>query len=53
MNNYRKFLSDNFVFGGHDIDQPGVSRAFVEFLASSDQKDLFEIKDPDWLVYKE
>jgi hypothetical protein len=52
MNNYFKFLSDNFVFGGHDIDQPGVSRAFVEFLASTDQYKTYDIKDPDWLIYK-
>ena len=29
--NYFNYLSEDFVFGGHDIDQNGVSKAFIKF----------------------
>lgn len=52
MKNYSKLLSKAFVFGWHDIDQPGVARAFVEFI-SKNKYDSYEIKDPDWLIYEQ
>ena len=51
MRNCSKLLSDRFIFGGHDIDQPDVAKAFVEFISESNF-DKIEILDPDWLIYK-
>lgn len=51
MENYSKLLADKYVFGGHDIDQIGVSKAFVDFVSNS-KCEFYEIKDPDWLIYE-
>lgn len=52
MENYSKLLADTYVFGGHDIDQSGVSRAFIDFV-SRNKYEFYEIKDPDWLIYEQ
>lgn len=52
MENYYRLLSRRFVFGGHDIDAPDVARAFVEFAAQISAAN-YEIKDPDWIIYKD
>jgi hypothetical protein len=52
LENYSKLLAETFVFGGHDIDQPGVTKAFVEFISKKGYE-LYEINDPDWLIYGE
>jgi len=50
MDNYYNLLADRFVFGGHDIDQPDVAKAFVDFIANKAITN-YEIKDSDWIVY--
>jgi len=50
MNNYFSLLSGKYVFGGHDIDQVGVSKAFVEFAANKAGLN-YKINDPDWVLY--
>ncbi|MDA1306152.1 MAG: class I SAM-dependent methyltransferase [Acidobacteria bacterium] len=52
MEAYFSLLADRCVFGGHDIDQPEVARAFVEFV-SAHGLTSFEIKDPDWIIFRE
>ena len=51
LENYSNLLADTFVFGGHDIDQPGVTRAFIEFI-SKNKYGSYRIHDPDWLIYE-
>jgi len=51
MENYSKLLADVYVFGGHDVDQPGVTKAFIDFV-SKNKYEFYEIKDPDWLIYE-
>ena len=51
MENYSKLLTSKYVFGGHDIDQPGVSKAFIEFIGKN-KYNFYQIKDPDWLIYE-
>jgi predicted O-methyltransferase YrrM len=50
MRNYFPLLGRTFVLGGHDIDNSGVARAFVEFVTERGLSD-YGIKDPDWIVY--
>lgn len=50
MKAYFPLLADRYVFGGHDIDRPGVARAFVEFV-SGNAVPNYEIQDPDWVIY--
>jgi len=52
MEAFYPLLAERCVFGGHDIDQPEVARAFVEFV-SSRRIPHFEIKDPDWIIYRD
>ena len=47
--NYFNYLSEDFVFGGHDIDQNGVSKAFIKFTQNRNLKNIY-FKDPDWIV---
>ena len=49
MCNYFKFLNDEYVFGGHDIDQSGVANAFSKFIKNNDLPNIF-FKDPDWII---
>ena len=49
MCNYFNYLSEDFVFGGHDIDQNGVSKAFIKFTQNQNLKNIY-FKDPDWIV---
>jgi SAM-dependent methyltransferase len=52
MYDYYPLRADRFVFGGHDVDQPEVTRAFVEFVAARSITN-YEIKQPDWIIYGE
>lgn len=52
MRNYAKFLSNRFVFAGHDIDQSDVAKAFIEFVGETSFENI-EILDPDWVIYKD
>lgn len=49
MTSFFPFLSSDYVFGGHDIDQPGVSKAFCKFLREQDVQNV-HFKDPDWII---
>lgn len=49
MCNYYNFLSDEFVYGGHDIDQSGVSKAFSKFIRENNFASI-HFKDPDWII---
>ena len=50
MINYFPLLSTEFVFGGHDISQPGVSKAFCKFIREHEVKHV-SFNDPDWIIY--
>jgi len=49
IKNYLSFLSDEFVFGGHDIMQDGVSKAICQLIKEG-KIDKVSLRDPDWII---
>lgn len=50
LSNYSKFLSQEHVFAGHDVDNEGVTKAFIEYSHDSEASTP-KIQEPDWIFY--
>ena len=50
IKNYSNFLAKKHIFAGHDIDNEGVTRAFLEHFDTSDASTP-KIQEPDWMFY--
>ena len=49
MRNYLPFLADDYVFGGHDVMQQGVSKAICQIIKEENLNEVL-FRDPDWIL---